>query len=267
MEAESIREIADQLDESEGLALSKSKLYGAMIHKLKSPLTAIQGFAETLLQKWGALGDVDKFRKVSKILEYVQEANQMICMDLECILNDFVGWNADLNEVDLNFCVLAIVDDLACFYPNLQMDQVLLTSPRVNIDPKIMQIILQHLVENAVRYGVAGREIVVHFEELPTKIGVSIINYSEDDSEVQTSSLSRFEAFEPGAKGTGLGMYIVRQYAESMAGALTVQATAGNGGDRRTAVTLWLPKEGSDYALRSREVAVGTRSRRQNCDT
>lgn len=230
-------------------------MYGSMVHKLKSPLTAISGYAETLQARLNQFSQEQILSKIEKIIDNAKEMSRLIETDLECIRNDFCGWESELQEVDINVTLMTLVDDLSLFYSNINLFPPRLTCPRANSDTKILAIIIQHLVENASKHGIENKGIEIRVTELPTRVGVHVTNWCQEDG---TPILEEFQPFL--GKNRGLGLYIVRQYTESMGGTLSVQQVTEEN-ERRVTFSLWLQKQSSEYASlgeASLETSVGS---------
>lgn len=222
----------------------KLKTYGVMIHKLKSPLTAIRGYAEGIQARFFTMTPDEVLAKVERIVDWVDEAYNIIRSDLEVIKGEFQGWECECTPHNLNPLLLGVVDDLSLLYRNIKADAVLLTDPSVCVDVKVFSIIMQHLVENAHQHGNKAKPIVIHVEELPNLVAIKVINWGPYKTEALLQNLDDSVAFDEQAQGSGLGLYIVKQYAEKMGGSLTGNQVDDGDGEVRTVLTVWLRKVG-----------------------
>lgn len=243
------------------------KTYGVMIHKLKSPLTAIRGYAEGIQARYFSMAPEEVLAKIERIIDWVDEAYNIIRSDLEVIKGEFQGWDCTCSDQDLNPLLLGVVDDLSLLYRNVRSDAVLLTNPAVSVDEKVFAIIVQHLVENAVQHGDNTKPILIRVEELPNLVAIKVINWGPYKTEALLQNLDDSAAFDEQASGNGLGLYIVKQYAEKMGGSLTGSQVDDGDGEVRTVLTVWLRKVGptilEDVSIGRQQQDAGASSRRQ----
>ena len=102
--------------------------------------------------------------------------------------------------------------------------------------------IVQNLVDNALRYGVAGGSVLVRLQGLPDRIVLSVV---DDGPGIPVSEREHlFDRFvrgrEQSASGTGLGLAIVAQAAQALGGRVET-ATGIDGRGIAFIVTLPLP--------------------------
>ncbi|HEX3865293.1 MAG TPA: ATP-binding protein [Gemmatimonadaceae bacterium] len=212
-------------------------------HELKTPLTVISGFAETLRDPDLTNGDRTRFletietnaRRMQRIVDDLLDLSRyesgswvpnVVSNDLAGIVGDvFTGVQraADAKRLSLQFDAPA-------------------DAPRVDADPTALRQVLVNLVENAVRHTAHGG-IVVR-AETPASGGTTI-SVRDSGTGIPVEHLGRiFERFyrvDSGRArdegGTGLGLAIVRHLVEAHGGSVRAGSVVGQG----TTITLWLP--------------------------
>lgn len=112
-------------------------------------------------------------------------------------------------------------------------------------DPRLLERLVGNLVENAVRYNVAGGSLAVRTgTELVRGAPMAFLEVANSGPEVNSADVP--ELFEPfrrggtartGTRGAGLGLSIVRAVVEAHGGVLDAQPRRGGG----LAVSVWLP--------------------------
>jgi len=217
-------------------------------HEFRTPLTAIQGFAETLLD--GALDDLENRDRFLRIIS----GN---ALRLGRLANDLLRLSQiESGRLDLEFRRVAVVDLVRSCIENAKVEadakELVLDAefpqevPQVRGDLIALQDILQNLLDNAVRYTAPGGRIVVRAEP---KDGVVVISVSDTGIGIPKASQGRiFERFyrvdaarsrELG--GTGLGLSIAKELAELHQGWIEVDSEVGRG----STFFLHLPRYGS----------------------
>jgi two-component system phosphate regulon sensor histidine kinase PhoR len=208
-------------------------------HEFKTPLTAIQGFAETLLG--GALDDAANRRR---FVEIIRDHAQRLARLTDDLLT-LARIEAERLELDLRRVSLAGLIDSCVETARMRAEQkgLLLASqcppdlPAVRGDAARLAEALQNLLDNAVQYTPAGGSIVVRASVAPGPPQQAVIAVSDTGLGIPREELPRiFERFyrvdaarsrEVG--GTGLGLSIARHLVEIHGGRIEVQSEVGRG--------------------------------------
>ncbi len=203
-------------------------------HELKTPLTSIRGYAETLLA--GGLEDAEnRARFVGTIRDQ--------SVRLEALVEDLLQL-ADLDRPDAaleikDWDLSAIVRDVCRGFEELARRRGLgfemefpagLQAP---CDRKRVELALGNLLDNALKYTDRGR-ITVRMERLPAAVRVSVADTGRG---ISAEHLPRvFERFyrvdrsrSRAMGGTGLGLAIVKHAVQLQEGRVGVESTEGEG--------------------------------------
>jgi len=204
-------------------------------HELKTPLTAIQGFAETLLA--GAADDVqnrDRFLEIIRsnavrlgrltddLLRLSQiEAGQLPMESRPVRVSEFI--DPCLETARLGAAPKGI-ELKADFDRDLT----------VNGDHNALQEILQNLLDNAVRYTLPSGKITVTAAARNGKIEISVsdtgIGIPKADQERIFERFYRVDAARSRESGgTGLGLSVAKHLVEAQGGHIEVQSEIGRG--------------------------------------
>jgi PAS domain S-box-containing protein len=102
----------------------------------------------------------------------------------------------------------------------------------VCIDPMRVGQVLGNLVSNAVKYGDAGTEIVVHIAQRGTEVEIAVTNHgrgipSEDLPRIFNRFIRAASARRSGVPGLGVGLYIAKELVEAHGGHIWVESTPG----------------------------------------
>ena len=212
-------------------------------HELKTPLTVISGFAETLLD--AGLPEPQRRQFVGTIQSNVVRMQRIVDDLLDLARYESGGWVPNPVDVDLK---AAAGDALGLVHAdaarrNLQLrTEITADAERVFADATALRQILQNLVENAVRYTQSGSVTVFARRE---KGGI-VIGVRDTGVGIPPEHLPRiFERFyrvDAGRSrevgGTGLGLAIVKHLAEAHGGSVRATSTVGVG----TEVAVALPE-------------------------
>ena len=212
-------------------------------HELKTPLTAIRGFAETLAAE---LGPDEQHAKFAETIRTNAERMQHLIDDLLDLSRiESGGWTP--TPIDLD--VAAVAADARTAYLaeaqqkgtaiNVEIDDDAAT---IHADPVAVRQALGNLVENAVRYTPSGGTITIfsRFEDGGIAVGVR-----DTGTGIPAEHLPRiFERFyrvdtarSRAAGGTGLGLAIVKHLVEAHGGRVRADSDVGRG----TTVSLYFP--------------------------
>ena len=214
-----------EADEAKALFLATAS------HELKTPLTVIQGFAETLLRTEATSG----------LREDALRAIERRAIELDGIVNRLLltsrieagRMSLDLSDLDLGPIV---AERVAAFSQATRRPVQFRTGadlPRVIADAYAVAIVVDHLLDNAIKYSPGGEPVDVEIragERL--EIVVSDRGIGMDAEQV----LHCFDKFWQGESstdrrygGTGIGLFIVRSLVESMGGSVRVCSTPAEG--------------------------------------
>lgn len=204
-------------------------------HELKTPITSIKGFVETLIE--GALEDKENSREFLKIINnHTERLNNLIndLLDLSKIESRAVSLN--LADFDLKGLACEV---LAGFSSQIKKKGVsvsleVASGITLEADRERIQQVLVNLIDNAVKFNKENGSVKIYAEVLEGKIKVTV----EDSGQgIPEKDLPRiFERFYRVDKarsrelgGTGLGLSIVKHIIELHGGFAGVESTEGLG--------------------------------------
>jgi two-component system phosphate regulon sensor histidine kinase PhoR len=205
-------------------------------HEFKTPLTAIQGFAETLLH--GALDDEqNRVRFLEIIRTHAARLGTLTDELLKLARIEAGKMSMEMRPVEaaefLPACVETARIHAAPRNISLECDCPL-DLPRVKGDPGALQEIFQNLLDNAVRYTPAGGRIKVQAlhrkSELVFSVADSGIGIPKAEQERIFERFYRVDAARSRESGgTGLGLAIAKHLVEAHGGHIEVESEVGRG--------------------------------------
>lgn len=214
-------------------------------HELKTPITSIKGFVETLLD--GAANDVQDRDRFLRIIGKHSERLTSIIEDLLILArleSDQIQELLLFQEENLK-SVLGVVAEMCrgeAEKKNISIS--LMCNPDIVavIDRSLIEQAVMNLVDNAVKYSESGREVRLEGEVLGEKVAIHVYDQGPGIPEEHLPRL--FERFYRVDKarsrklgGTGLGLAIVKHVANVHSGTIEVESVVGEG----SVFTLSLP--------------------------
>lgn len=224
------------ITELKRLEKMKSDFVSNVSHELKTPLTSISGFAETLLD--GAYKSEENCRYFLRIIK--QETDRMTRLINELLYlsriekPDFSIPKRPVNIASVvNKAVKLLqknIDDKGHLL-NLRLPENL--GPVTGDEDSVLEIII-NLLDNAIKYTPEGGNITVEIEDESDFISISVadngIGIAGDELERIFGRFYRVQG--PGitsASGTGLGLAVVKHLVESLNGKISVESQLGKG--------------------------------------
>ena len=205
-------------------------------HEFRTPLTAIQGFAETLLS--GALEDPANRRRFVEIIREHATRLARLTEDLLKLSRIEAGQlKLEFRPVSVTQLIESCVEtahlkavprQLAL---NVDLPEAL---PAVRGDSNSLQEVLQNLLDNALQYTPAGGKIDVSASCSDSRVIVTVTDTGIGIPQVEQERIfERFYRVDAArsreAGGTGLGLSIARHIMEAHGGRLWVESAVGEG--------------------------------------
>ncbi|EAF2560514.1 HAMP domain-containing histidine kinase, partial [Listeria monocytogenes] len=210
----------------------RSEFVTNVSHELKTPVTALKGFAETLLD--GAMYDEMLLKKFLTIIKEESDRLHRLIMDilaLSRIEQNPVPENVELVEVDEVIEQSARTIFEMATEKNIQVIIPEKTIPSVTIetDRDKLQQILINLLSNAINYTPVDGKVEVKLIEQEAEV---IIEVTDNGIGIPAKDIDRvFERFYRVDKarsrhsgGTGLGLSIVKHLVENCGGRIEVES-------------------------------------------
>lgn len=222
----------------------RSEFVANVSHELKTPLTTIKGFVETL--KEGAVRDPANARKFLDIIEKHTARLENLVNDL-LTLSSLESKAAELHLEKVR--VSSFIHPIAVLFNdrlknkelNLETD-IPEDIPFVNVDHIKMEQVILNLLDNAIKFTPAAGAIKIETAVADDHVRIDV---KDTGIGIEAAHLPRiFERFYRVDKGrsremggTGLGLSIVKHIVQQHGGRVAVQSTPGQG----TVFSVFLP--------------------------
>ena len=222
-----------QADEAKTLFLATAT------HELKTPLTVIRGFLETIAQP--DIGEDVKAMAMGIMRVRAEELSTIIERLLLASRIEAGGGGIDLALVAVDAVAVARerVAALAGATGRVLSLQADDATPAVRSDETSLATVLDHLLDNACKYSQAPVQVTIGHDATDVRIAVRDRGDGMTDEQVE-HCFDRFWQADPTSRrkvgGTGIGLYIVKSLMTSMQGQVDVSSARGEG----TTITLTL---------------------------
>jgi two-component system sensor histidine kinase KdpD len=227
----------------------RNALLASISHDLRTPLATIAGGAATLAGNLDALSEADRSALAASVSEEATRMSERITtlLDLVRLETGAIKPRLDLYALDeLLGSVLHRLDQrLRRHRVRIELPESL---PLLQVDGRLIEQVLENLLDNASKYTPAGSEIRIRAHALKRQVEVSI----EDDGPGLPASDPEilFEKFQRGAPegsvgGIGLGLAICRTILALHKGRIWAENRAPHGAAFRFTVPLPAASEAS----------------------
>ena len=214
----------------------KNEFMGIAAHDLRSPLNAVKGYTEMLLEE-EAMDRPEQAGLLRRIHDATQRMVEMVQNLLDVNAIERGEMNLQLAPADLSSLLASAVEThrprAAAKQQNLHLENE--AGPiTVRIDPNVMVQVLENLISNAVKYSPPGRNIHVRLKKSPESVRCEVQDegpgLSLEDQKKLFGKFARLSAKPTGGEhSTGLGLSIVKKMVEAMNGRVWCESEPGKG--------------------------------------
>jgi signal transduction histidine kinase len=202
-------------------------------HEMRTPLTSIRGFSQTLLTSWDRIDDENK-KKFIKIIE--EQSNRLINL-VENILTVSKAntSNIIMKKVYVNASIRSIIP---IFQEQYKKHKFIFEPqkdlPSTRLDDDKFQQIMTNLIDNAGKYSPEGTTVKITTEAKGEFVIIKVkdegVGIKQGDADKLFKKFSRIENhLTSKTQGNGLGLYITKRLVESMNGQITFESEENKG--------------------------------------
>jgi signal transduction histidine kinase len=205
-------------------------------HALRTPVTSIGGYAETLLRTPTDTATAREFlttihRHAGRMSRLVDRLLRLSTLEAGTVEP---SGRPTVNTVDVDAVVAEVLRTVGerASAAGITLVGEVAPSTLVRGDAEALEEILENLVDNAVKYGRQGGSVVVRGRRAEQTV---VIEVADDGPGIPAEHLPHvFERFyraeaDASRDGSGLGLAIVRQLVESLGGRVEVESTPAVG--------------------------------------
>jgi CHASE2 domain-containing sensor protein/nitrogen-specific signal transduction histidine kinase len=216
---------------------AREESLGFVTHELRTPLVAIQGFAEMMTRMPNAAASAGA---PETILRESRRLLALINSYLDVLRTDAGARPLRMERVAVDKLIVQVFELLSPLAKASSISLALSCDPGISVqaDEPLLTGAILNLVSNAIKYGPRGSEVHASVEIAGSDLQIAIHNSGDPIAEGE----SVFEPFvrgarEPAQPGWGLGLPLVKRIIEKHAGVISVESSADSG----TTFTLRMP--------------------------
>jgi len=233
-QSEELEQLRRKVDE---LTSQRSLFLAASAHELKTPLTILQIYIETLLSDLsdGMTREQLDFLRIThdSLLRLRRQVLNLV--DLGALESG--GLELNFERVDLQPLLTAVVEEMAPLARHSGVELELQISeglPAARADAARMKQVVSNLVDNAIKFTPADGRVVLRATTGGHSVVVTVedtgIGIPEDQHENIFNEYVRLDANEPdGQAGSGLGLAVCRRLVTALGGRISVTSNVGAG--------------------------------------
>ena len=224
----SLRDITrlKEADEAKTLFLATAS------HELKTPVTVIAGYAETILR----YPDMPQERRDEAVAAIRRRALELSAIVDRLLLSSKIEGGrvtVDLHAVDVRGLIIErgnAFQDTSARHVVIQVAHEALVA---EADPLALRTVVDHLLDNAAKYSDGGPVVLGGRRKgASIEVSVSDIGIGMDDEQAGHCFDKFWQAESTDVRrfgGTGIGLYIVSSMVDAMGGTISVDTAVGQG--------------------------------------
>lgn len=186
----------------------------AITHELKTPISVARLNLETLQKR-----KLDEQQQQRLIQTTLQETNRLNALCNNMLLSSQIeagGYRLTLEETDLSELVSTCVQDFINRYPQHEIRSAIKDELFVSGDRLLLQMLVNNLIDNAVKYAPKELPVTINLSDENNKIILQVKDEgpgiaAAEKEKIFTKFYRVGNAATRSAKGTGLGLYLVKR--------------------------------------------------------
>ncbi len=222
------RSVRKQLKQSQ----EQQNFMMAITHELKTPISVAKLNLETLQKR--KLDDVQQLRLIQNTL---QEANRLNALCNNLLLSSQMeagGYNITFDETDFSQLVSDCVNDFIMRFPKRKINLSVQQDLFVNGDPLLLQMAINNLTDNAIKYSPKESAITIELKESNNLIQLLVKDEgrgigAEEKQKIFKKFYRAGNTSTRSAKGTGLGLFLSKKIISQHNGNISVTDNEPNG--------------------------------------
>jgi NtrC-family two-component system sensor histidine kinase KinB len=217
----------------------KKEFIALAAHQLRTPISAVQwGVSKILEEKMGPLNQTQK-----SYLEEILQTIQRLVKIIDDLLHTTKIEEGRILEKTKKFSLEAIIDYVVSLLGseitkkkiNLEIKKPTPSLPQIQMDVEKIKLVIQNLLDNAIKYTKEHGKIIISLEEKGGKeilfsikdngIGIS----EKDRGRIFTKFFRAENAQKVEPSGSGLGLYVAKNIIEAHGGKIWFESKEGKG--------------------------------------
>lgn len=206
------------------LEKGRREFFNSVTHELKTPLTAISGYAELLLT--GMVQDKDFHKRAIERIYSESDRLHKLVLELIDVSKGMYVIKEELKDVNMKELIIQSCNDInikANKYSLKIIQNISEGTVKVQQD-KIRQVLI-NIIDNAIKYSCRGNEIYVNSFMLDDKYVIEVINHSDPiPNEIFNNIFEPFiKSNNDNKDSRGLGLYLCNEIIKEHEGEITIE--------------------------------------------
>lgn len=227
--------ILRDISREEHLARLRSDFISNVTHELKTPLTSIQMFTESIQLK-RVKSEVQKKEYLQIILKETESLKRMINNILDFSRMEKGKPSYKFEEVNVSLLLQAALEDLDYWLveKNFTLVKEIEDPVMALADPVALKQAIINLLNNAIKFSMKQKEITVRLKNEGEMVNLQVedkgIGIPEDQKELIFQAFYRVgQKNSEDISGTGLGLSVVKEIVEAHQGSIQVESKLNQG--------------------------------------
>ncbi len=225
--------LVEDITEAVKLEEMRKSFVANVTHELKTPLTSIKGYVETI--KNNEITDQNKINRFMDIIDIEADRLKSLIDDI-LMLSEIENTQGNLSKISMNEVIGEVKDIMQNISANngVTVNYVCDKNLDVFLDKNRIKQLLINLIDNAIKYNVENGKVNVKIEKQDEFINITVEDTGIGIAEDHLSRI--FERFYRVDKsrsrqmgGTGLGLAIVKHIVISFKGTINIESKLGKG--------------------------------------
>lgn len=217
---ENIDHLKNEMDKVNRLERSKTEMMQSASHELKTPISALNGMIEGMIDDIGVYKNKDKYLMECK--NQVDKLSSLVGEILRASKSDILGDEAEVSEFYLDeLAERAVAENIYLIHENNLHLERELNPIKISTDAGILYRAISNIMSNAIRYTPPGGKINI---TVSSESGKGMLIIENECDPISPEELPKmFEPFytrnysrDKSESGTGLGLYIVKRSLEQI---------------------------------------------------
>jgi len=220
----------------ESLNKDKDLFISILAHDLKSPFNSLLGFSSLLADEIDNL-DTKTIKRYSNIINEISTQSYYL---LDDVLNWYKSQSGNMPYEPVDFHISELLDPIHQQYQNkaveknIKLDFTNIQYTTISADFNMLSAILRNFISNAIKFtpkdGIVELSCNVVHNTLEIKISDTGVGISDEDIQVMlNSSQIKSKSGTKNEKGTGLGLFMCKEFIRKHNGILKISSEIGKG--------------------------------------
>ena len=227
--------IENNIEQLKAVEVLRRELIANVSHDLRTPLSIMRGYVETLLMKEETISKEERMRYLQIVLDSSEKLSKLVSQLFEYS-------KLEANQIQPKkepFFISELAQDVFVKYQIIAKEKGITLDldvpeklPMVFADLGLVERVLQNLIDNALKFTPPNGRVILQLKALEKDVEIRISDTGQGISEEEQSYI--FERYHKAtgtgkSKGAGLGLAIVKKILEIHNASIQVQSKPNQG--------------------------------------